>query len=75
MGKRKVSYMYSILLILHTALENKTWPVGTVGMIFAKVESVVHRSLFCNYRRQEFIEVKVLRWECTVEKNNIETLC
>ena len=68
MGKRKVSDMYSILLTLHTALENKTSPAGTVGMTLAKVKSVVHRSLVCNYRGQEFIEVKVLRWECTVEK-------
>ena len=67
--------MYSILLILHTALENKISPAGTVGMTFVKIESVVHRSLVCNYRRQEIIEVKVLRWECAIEKNNIETLC
>ena len=66
--------MYSILLILHTALENKTWPAGTVGMTFAKVESVVHRSLVCNYGRQEIIEVKVFRQECTIEKT-IQRLC
>ena len=49
--------MYSILLILHTELENKTSPAGTVGMTHAKVESVVHRCLVCNYRRREIIKV------------------
>ena len=58
-GKGKVSDMYSILLILHTALENKTWPAGTVGMTFAKVESVVHKPLVCDYRGREIIKVKV----------------
>ena len=51
------------MLTLQTALENKTWPAGTVGMTFVKIESLVHRSLVCNHRRQEFIKVKIPWYE------------
>ena len=56
-----VGFRYILYLADTPYNYSKTWPVGIVGMTFAKVECKVHRSLDCNYRRRGIIEVKVLR--------------